>query len=120
MGQLPGQIPADKGLDQGPGLLSGRLKTLGLESLTLQDILDSMQHEDSPFRMFAAGHSQGGAVVQLWIDYLLRQGVKPDKLCGYGFASPSVCRRGYGEGPLPVILISNSDDIGVSDASTLH
>ncbi len=84
---------------------------LGLESLSLQDILDSMQHEDSPFRMFAAGHSQGGAVAQLWIDYLLRQGVKPDKLCGYGFASPSVCRRGYGEGLLPVILISNSDDI---------
>lgn len=86
-------------------------RALGLENLTLQDILDSMKEESSPFRLFAAGHSQGAAVTQLWIDHLIRSGVQPDKVCGYGFAAPSVCTEEYAKGTLPVILINNSDDM---------
>ena len=93
---------------------------LGLDSLTLPDIIDSMKHPDSPFYLFAAGHSQGGAVVQLWINHLMEQGVLPENLSGYGFAAPSVCDAGYPCRQLPVMLVSNSDDLFARVGLTGH
>ena len=86
---------------------------LGRERLSLQDILQEMQQVKSPFRIFAAGHSQGAAVMQVWMHRMLANGVLPQHLAGYGFAGPSVCTGEVAAKapPLPAILISNSDDV---------
>ena len=65
-------------------------KELGLERLTLSDIVEEMKGENSRFRLWASGHSQGGAVLQIFFDFLLRAGAKRENLTGIGFASPSV------------------------------
>lgn len=64
---------------------------LGLERLTLSDIIDECRHEDSRFMLWLAGHSQGGAVMQAWAYLKLTEdGVLPGNLTGCGFASPRV------------------------------
>ena len=59
-------------------------------SLTLAEIIETLKRPGSLFRLWISGHSQGAAVMQIFIDQLLREGVLPEYLCGFGFASPSV------------------------------
>ena len=83
---------------------------LGLDSLTLADIIRECQSEASRFLIWMSGHSQGGAVMQVFARYLCRKGVLPGNLIGCAFASPSVLWQ-----PEPVLkqlhLVMNSDDL---------
>lgn len=88
-------------------------KQLKLNQLTLSDIFAEMRSDKSRFRLWCAGHSQGGAVLQLFIHQLLMSGVRPEYLVGFGFASPTVCdmlsfRR---LSSYPIIHFLHSDDL---------
>ncbi|NLX82570.1 MAG: hypothetical protein GXZ04_01940 [Clostridiales bacterium] len=63
---------------------------LGLEDLSLRDVLNACKRPESPFRVIVAGHSQGAAVMQVWTHQKLKSGVQKQHLLGFGFASPSV------------------------------
>lgn len=63
-------------------------KALGLEDLTLKDVVEACKKPDSPFRLVTAGHSQGAAVLQVWTYRRLMEGLLPENLVGFGFASP--------------------------------
>ena len=87
-------------------------RALGMMRLTLADVLDEAGRPGSRFVVFAAGHSQGAAVLQLWMWRQLRRGLRPDNVLGYGYAPPSVAAPSVGAlGDLPLHLFSNSDDI---------
>lgn len=98
----------------------GAARALGLASLTLRDVLDEARRPDSRFVIFAAGHSQGAAVLQLWIHQLLSEGVLASNLLGYGFAPPSVSALPAGSpDDYPLFHFINSDDI-VPRVGLLH
>lgn len=86
---------------------------LKLGRLTLADIIEAMKKPDCRFRLWVCGHSQGGAVMQVFIDQLLREGVRREYLSGIGFASPSVAHPGrpLPEGGYPITHILNEDDL---------
>lgn len=89
-------------------------RTLGLKRLTLRDVLREMQHPNSRFLLWLSGHSQGGAVMQVYAHHKMRADhVLPRNILGYGFASPSVMRGTAVENPAayPLYHIQNSDDI---------
>lgn len=65
-------------------------KLLGMERLSLADILQEMKQPQSRFCLWMAGHSQGGAVMQLFTKSQMEQGVLPSHMLGIGFASPRV------------------------------
>ncbi len=83
---------------------------LGLQSLTLADIIRECQSKNSRFMIWMSGHSQGGAVMQVFARYLCRKGVLPGSIIGCSFASPSVLWQ-----PEPITarlhLIMNEDDL---------
>lgn len=68
---------------------------LGLEKLTLRMILEECRCDNSRFLLWMSGHSQGGAVMQVFCARLLQSGVLPRYMLGYGFASPTVIHNGY-------------------------
>lgn len=97
-------------------------RELGLEKLTLQDILQECKRPDSRFKIWMAGHSQGGAVMQLFAYRALQNGVLRENMIGYGFASPSVM---YGPGKMnlagvPLLHICNGDDLTPRVGARLH
>ena len=101
-------------MDNAPKILFPKTaRTLGLSTLSLKDILDEMKAGNSRFKLWAAGHSQGGAVLQVFFDALLQGGVKKENLCGFGFASPSVAseKRAADMLQYPITHIINADDI---------
>ncbi|HSK69616.1 MAG TPA: hypothetical protein VLA21_10185 [Candidatus Limnocylindria bacterium] len=61
---------------------------LGEGEPTLADVIGSLKSPASPFRLVLAGHSQGAAVLQVVAHRLLKGGVRPEYLSGFGFASP--------------------------------
>lgn len=85
---------------------------LGLKSLTLKDILEEAKQRDSRFTIFAAGHSQGAAILQVWLYRQMQEGLLPGNILGYGFASPSVADANIPGKPedFPLFHILNSDD----------
>jgi hypothetical protein len=87
-------------------------REMGLNRLSLEDIINEAKREDSRFVIFTTGHSQGGAILQLWVRRLLAEGVLAANIAGCGFASPSVA---YGNSQAdyeyPVFHIINSDDV---------
>ena len=85
---------------------SGR--RMGQERLSLADLVASSDREHVHF--FLTGHSQGAAVAQLYMAYLLSRGVSPRQITGYGFASPSVLGTGPVDG-CPMYHIMNADDV---------
>lgn len=88
-------------------------KELDLERLTLSGIIEEMKGENSRFRLWASGHSQGGAVLQIFFDFLLRAGVRRENLTGIGFASPSV-DSGAARRPVllyPITHVLNAEDM---------
>lgn len=86
---------------------------LGLGKLTLKDIFNECKSTGSRFSLWMAGHSQGGAIMQVLMYHLVMNGVRRSNLLGYGFASPSVV---YGSlrcdlTGFPVYHIISSDDV---------
>ena len=86
---------------------------LGLEKLTFGDICRACAQEESPFRLVLVGHSQGGAVAQIWAWDALRQGILKKHMAGYCFASPSVAAPTAVSHPgdVPIYHLINSDDL---------
>lgn len=88
-------------------------RELGLNSLTLADVFSECRRPDSRFLVWMAGHSQGGAVMQLTAYREIGRGMLRQNLLGYGFASPSVLyRRPEGDpAGFPLFHIINADDV---------
>ena len=89
-------------------------RELGLEKLTLLDILTEARRQDSRFLLWLSGHSQGGAVMQIWCrEKIEAGGVLPANIVGYGFASPMVMMLGAEAHPeaYPLYHILNADDV---------
>lgn len=97
-------------------------KELSLNKLTLQDILTECRQSGSRFKIWLAGHSQGGAVMQLFAYRAIANGVLRSNLIGYGFASPSVM---YKTGnvdlrSIPLFHLLNADDLTTRVGARLH
>ncbi len=89
-------------------------RALGLDTLTLSDVLTDLQRPDSRFRLWMAGHSQGGAVMQIFTHRLLHvYHVRAAHVCGVGFASPTVAASGLSKRPFdyPLWHVRNGDDV---------
>lgn len=96
---------------------------LGLERLTLADILQEMRSGGSRFFLWMAGHSQGAAVMQVFCHRLLTDwGVLPQNMAGYGFASPTVATGQFVFDPAryPLYHVLNSDDVVPRLGALLH
>lgn len=96
---------------------------LGLEKLTLRDILEECRHTGSRFDLWMAGHSQGGAVMQMWTYLKIHEtGVLPVYMAGYGFASPTVAGAGVLATPsaYPLYHVINSDDYVPRMGASVH
>ncbi|HPF86593.1 MAG TPA: hypothetical protein PK537_00900 [Candidatus Limiplasma sp.] len=98
-------------------------EALGLETLTLADIVREMQTDNSRFSLWMAGHSQGAAVMQVYCDHLLREaGVRNQHVSGCGFASPTVAvgDTAPGSAAYPLYHIINDDDLVPRMGSMKH
>ena len=97
-------------------------RELGLPRLTLSDVFSECRRPSSRFRIWMAGHSQGGAVMQLAALRLIRRGILRQHLIGYGFASPSVAYENPGcdLSSVPLFHIVNSDDVTPRIGAYLH
>lgn len=96
---------------------------LGLEELTLKDILEEMRSPASRFRLWMAGHSQGSAVMQVFAHRLITaMGVLPQNMVGYGFASPTVAtgRLLYDPASYPLYHILNEEDMVTKVGAMVH
>ncbi len=96
---------------------------LGLERLTLSEVLHEMSSARSRFRLWMAGHSQGGAVMQVFTHRLITDwGVLPQNMVGFGFASPTVAtgRLVYDPAAYPLYHILNSDDMVPRMGALIH
>lgn len=93
-------------------------RMLQLPQLTLEDVLIECRQADSRFVLLASGHSQGAAVLQLWLHRQLQAGMLPQHVLGYGFAPPSVAASSLGP-DYPLFHFINSDDI-VPRVGLLH
>ena len=95
---------------------------LGLDRLTLGDILQECKKSGSRFKLWLAGHSQGGAVMQVFAYRAIRQGVLRENIIGYGFASPSVLYGGNREDvrSIPLFHLLNGDDLVCRLGAKLH
>lgn len=98
-------------------------RELGLDRLTLEDILRECCHENSRFLLWTAGHSQGAAVMQVWTHCKLREdGVLPGNLLGCGFASPSVATGTAvrSAAAYPLVHVVNGDDPVPRSGAMMH
>ena len=97
-------------------------KDLGVDRLTFADILKECRRPTSRFRIWMAGHSQGGAIMQLFAFLAIQRGVLRQNMIGVGFASPSVL---YHHPPcelaaFPLFHIINADDVFPRTGALLH
>ena len=86
-------------------------RELGMHSLRFRDVMEACKAPGAPYMLWLVGHSQGAAVAQLEMLYLLEEGVLPEYITGYGFASPSVLAGNAAPGDSPMFHILNSDDL---------
>lgn len=100
----------------------GLAKSLGMEKLTLHDVLQDMHRPESPFELWMCGHSQGGAVMQVYTFRKMREGVLPAHMRGYGFASPTVMvgDRVADPSAYPLWHVINEDDIVPRVGAQVH
>ncbi|MHB1484941.1 MAG: lipase family protein [Saccharofermentanales bacterium] len=101
-------------------LLAGMM---GMDGLTLTQVFEEAKKPGSRFRIWITGHSQGGALTQVYIaEFLMKKGVLPENIIGYSFASPSVATAHYCERPgdFPVYNINNADDFATHVGSALR
>ena len=97
-------------------------KELGLEKLTLSDILKECRRPTSRFRIWLSGHSQGGAIMQLFAYRAILDGVLRQNIIGVSFASPSVL---YDHPPceltvFPLYHVISADDVFPRTGALLH
>ncbi|MHB1455145.1 MAG: lipase family protein [Saccharofermentanales bacterium] len=96
---------------------------LGLPELTLPQVIEEARKPGSRYKLWITGHSQGGALTQVYIaEFLIARGVLPANIFGYSFASPIVataeyCRR---PGDFPVYNIINTDDFATRVGSAVR
>ncbi len=98
-------------------------EALGLEKLTLADILTEMQAGSGRFSLWMAGHSQGAAVMQAYCSRLLHgMGIAGERIFGCGFASPTVAVSGAAlEGErFPLYHVLNADDLVPRMGAAVH
>lgn len=98
-------------------------QALGLETLTLRQVIEEARNPNSRFILWLVGHSQGGALMQLYCRRkMLEDGVLPRNILGYGFASPSVAEgMAVAEpGAYPLYHIINSDDLVPRMGAQVH
>lgn len=98
-------------------------KELNLDRLTLAHVIEEMKSPNSRFMLWLCGHSQGGAVMQLYAHRKLTEdGVHPTNLIGYGFASPSVMTGEAVAQPeaYPLYHVHNSDDLIPRCGAAIH
>ena len=97
-------------------------RELGLDRLTLSDVLLECRRPGSRFRVWTAGHSQGGAIMQLFAYMEVQKGLLKQNMLGYSFASPSVV---YDHPPcelsaFPLCHIINADDVFPRTGASFH
>ncbi len=98
-------------------------RELGLETLTLDSILKDMKSPNSRFLLWLSGHSQGGAVMQVYAHRkMMEEGVLPANIIGYGFASPSVMTGEAVRQPeaYPLYHVFNGDDLIPHCGAAVH
>lgn len=98
-------------------------EALGLEKLTLGEVFSEMRSLSSRFRLWMAGHSQGGAVMQVLTHRLMNDwGVLAQNMAGYGLASPTVAtgRFVYDPAAYPLYHFINRDDPVPRMGALLH
>lgn len=98
-------------------------RELGLKGLTLRQVLAEMQHPNSRFTLWLTGHSQGGALMQVYAHRKMRgDKVLGRNIVGYGFASPSVMTGTAVGSPAayPLYHIQNSDDVVPRCGAQVH
>lgn len=97
-------------------------REMGRDALTLRDVLLSCRRPGSPFKVWMAGHSQGGAVMELAALREIRRGMLRQNLIGYGFASPSALYENPGcdLNGFPLFHIVNGDDPTPRVGAYLH
>ena len=95
---------------------------LKLDKLTLSDILAECRRPGSRFRLWMAGHSQGGAIMQLFACREIRRGFLRQNMVGYSFATPSAvyARMNCDAGSFPLLHIVNADDIFPRMGAAMH
>ncbi|MBR4081270.1 MAG: hypothetical protein IKK21_05755 [Clostridia bacterium] len=96
---------------------------LGLETLTLRHILEEMRHPNSRFVLWLSGHSQGGALMQVYCRRKIEEdGVLPQHIVGYGFASPTVATGTAVNAPgnYPLYHVINADDLVPRMGAAVH
>lgn len=104
-------------------LFPATAEELGLERLTLRDILQEAREPDSRFTLWLSGHSQGGAVMQVWAYHKVQEdgGLKRN-LMGYGFASPTAFEGRAVPKPeqYPLYHVLNGDDLVPRMGAQVH
>ena len=98
-------------------------QALGLEKLTLGQVLGEMRSLSSRFRLWMAGHSQGAAVMQVLCHRLIYDwGVLAQNMTGYGFASPTVAtaRLVYDPAAYPLAHLLNREDTVTRMGALMH
>lgn len=96
---------------------------LGLEKLTLRHVLEEARNPNSRFILWLVGHSQGGALMQVYAHHKIHEdGVLPGNLVGYGFASPSAMSGLAVNDPsaYPLYHVLNSDDVVPRMGAQVH
>ena len=98
-------------------------KMLGLDKLTLRQVIEEAKSQKSRFMLWLSGHSQGGSVMQIYCRMKLHEdGVLPENMIGYGFASPSVMADGTDAKPdaYPLYHVINRDDLFARLGAMVH
>lgn len=96
---------------------------LGLDRLTLRQVIEEARNPNSRFALWLVGHSQGGALMQLYCHHKITEdGVLPRHILGYGFASPSVAAGMAVAEPAayPLYHVVNSDDLVPRMGAQVH
>ena len=94
---------------------------LGKENLTLAGALDRLRDAHSPISLLVTGHSQGAALMQVFIDHLLKGGALPQHILGCGYASPCVAgTRTLQNADYPIYHIVHADDAVPRVGGAMH
>ena len=91
------------------------------EIARMERVLDMLKYERSPVSLVVTGHSQGAALMQIFIAHLLQNGVLPQYVLGCGFASPCVAAaRTLKNADYPIYHIVHADDAVPRIGGAMH
>lgn len=88
-------------------------ESLGKETFSLLDALRDAVLNKEQYLFWISGHSQGGAVAQIYTQILLQEGIEPEQIYAYTFAAPTVAYAHTTAGYMayPIYHIINHDDL---------